>query len=147
MGNVEYLVYFLGDEKENRYVHQLFYDINKVLDYDNIILLTTNLEKLIKEWEYLNFKKEHTYLILDTKENIELIKQIADVDYYELIKYIYDDDSQILYSDWKVADYYLGKNQYVLVMPFIDAEKVNELKWYYEENLETKKEISIKYIK
>lgn len=143
----KYLIYYVSDKKEKRYIHQLFYDINKVLNHDKIIIFVDSLEKLEDEYQYLTLKKEHTYIILNSKENRELIKQFDYIDFYELVKSIYGKEKQVLFSDWNLADYYLEGNLYILNMLFLDIEKINELIWFYQENTDSKKQINILTLK
>lgn len=142
--NKKYLVYYISSKKGTKYIHQLFYDINKVLNYNDIIIFVDNLENLKGEYEHLSFRKEHTYIIENSKENRNLIKKYDDIDFYELVKNIYGEEKQILLSDWRIANYIsLEDNHYILNMLFIDSEKLNELRWFFEENIDTKKSIDI----
>lgn len=141
--NKKYLVYYISNKKETRYIHQLFYDINKVMNYEKIIIFLDSFDKLQKEYNHLAFGKSHTYIIINSNENRELIKQYDDIDFYELVKYKYGQERQILISDWKIADYILEENHYILNMLFVDTEKLNELKWFFQENNNSKKKIDI----
>lgn len=143
----KYLVYYISDKKEKRYIHQLFYDINKILDHDKIMIFVDSLEKLEDEYRYLTFKKEHTYIILNSNENRELIKQFDYIDFYELVRSIYGEEWQVLFSDWNLADYYLENNLYVLNMLFLDIERINEIIWFYQENTDSKKHLEILTLK
>lgn len=147
LGIYRYLIYSIPDKKEERYIHQLIYDINKVIEYDRIIIFVDSLEKLESEYQYLTFKKEHTYIIINSMENRELLKQFDYIDFYELVKHIYGEEKQVLFSDWDLADFYLGDNNYVLNMLFLDIERLNKLKWFYQENSESKKKINILTLK
>lgn len=147
VGSNKYLVYVVSDKKEKRYIHQLLYDINKVLDYDKIIIFVDSLEKLKDEYQYLTLKKEHTYIIINSRENRELIKQFDYIDFYELVKSIYGEEKQVLFSDWRLADYYLENDLYILNMLFLDVERLNELRWFYQENSDSKKMINILTLK
>ena len=146
-GMNKYLIYYISDKKEKRYIHQLFYDINKILEHDKIIIFVDSLEKLEDEYRYLTFKKEHTYIILNSNENRELIKQFDYIDFYELVRSIYGEERQVLFSDWNLADYYLGNNLYILNMLFLDIERINELIWFYQENTDSRKQLDILTLK
>lgn len=139
LGIYRYLVYSIPNKKAERYIHQLMYDINKVIEYDRVIIFVDSLEKLEDEYQYLTFKKEHTYIIINSMENRELLKQFDYIDFYELVKKIYGEEQQVLFSDWDLADYNLGDNNYILNMLFLDIERLNELRWFYQENSESKK--------
>ncbi len=141
--NRKYLAYYISDKKETRYIHQLLYDINKVIEHDEIIIFVDSLEKITEEYNHLVFGKKHTYIIINSKESRELIKRYDDIDFYELVKSIYGEEKQILISDWRMADYILKDNHYIINMLFIDTEKLNELKWFFQENTNSTKQLDI----
>lgn len=141
--NKTYLVYYISDKKEKRYIHQLLCDINKVIDYEDIIIFVDKLNKIENELKSLKFGKNHTYIIINSKENKELIKQYSNIDFYEIVKKIYGERTQVLISDWKLSDYLLDTSHYVCNMLFIDTEKLNAIKWFFEENENTNKTIDI----
>ena len=147
IGTDKYLVYFISNKKEKRYIHQIFYDINKVLNYERIVIFVDDLKILQEEYQYFTFRKEHTYIILNSKENLELIKQFENIDFYELVKNIYNNQKQILFSDWHLADYYLGDDLYIVNMLFLDIERIYKLIWFYQENTDTKKQVNILTLK
>ena len=111
------------------------------------MIFVDSLEKLEDEYRYLTFKKEHTYIILNSNENRELIKQFDYIDFYELVRSIYGEERQVLFSDWNLADYYLENNLYVLNMLFLDIERINEIIWFYQENTDSKKHLEILTLK
>ena len=135
------LIYYISSKKEKRYIHQLFYDINKVFNYESIIIFIDDFKNIINEKDYMYFNKEHTYIIKNTEINRNMIKHFSTIDFYEILQNCYKEN--ILISDWKLANYYLKNNHYILNMPFIDMSKINELNWYLEENIESKKYIDI----
>ena len=142
-----YLIYAISDKKDKKYIHQLFYDINKILDHKQIIIFVDSIEKLEDEYQYMSFKKEHTYIIINSKENRDVISKYKYIDFYELVKKIMGEEKQILFSDWELADYVFEKNLYILNMLFLDVEKINEIRWFYHENKNTKKTIKILTLK
>lgn len=141
--NKTYLVYYISYKKEKKYIHQLLCDINKVIDYENIIIFVDKLEKIENELNNLKFRKNHTYIIMNSKENKELIKKYSNIDFYEIVKKIYGERTQILMSDWKLSDYLLENNHYICNMLFIDTERLSAIKWFLEENENTNKIIDI----
>lgn len=143
INNKKYLVYYISDKKEDKYINQLLYDINKVMEHNEIIIFVDNLEKLKEKNKQLVFGKNHTYIIVNSKENRELIKKYDNIDFYDLVKKLYGEEKQILISDWNIADYLLDENQYILNMLFIDTEKLNQLRWFFQENSNTTKQINI----
>lgn len=57
VNNQKYLIYYISEKKEKRYIHQLFYDINKVFNYDSIIIFIDDFKNIIDEQDYMYFNK------------------------------------------------------------------------------------------
>lgn len=133
----------ISEKKEKRYIHQLFYDINKVFNYDSIIIFIDDFKNIIDEQDYMYFNKEHTYLIKNSSFNRKLLTKLNEIDFYEIINKEYEEKKELLISDWKLADYYLDENYYIVNMIFIDMQRLNEINWFYRENENTNKHIDI----
>ena len=143
VGYNKYLIYYISDKKEKKYIHQLVYDISKVLNYEQIIIFIEKFDNVIEELDNLIFGKLHTYLVINSKAHRNLIKNFANIEFYELVKSIYGENREILISDWKLADFIIDKNHYVKNMIFIDTEFLSEINWFYQENTDTKKKLDI----
>ena len=139
--NEEFLTYYISAKKEHVYIKQLIFDINKAINYDNIIIFVENFDAINKRYSNLAFGKYKTLIILNTDENKEIIRKYNSIYPYEILERIFDDE--ILVSDWEKADYLLEDGTYILYMPFIDTEKIERINWYYEENTNTKRNINI----
>ena len=137
----EYLVYFISNKKVDVYIKQLLFDINKAVNYENIIIFVDGLDVINIKYSNLVFGKENTYIILNTNENKQIIKRYNEVNYHEIIENIYQ--KEILISNWEKADYLLENNRYIVNMTFINTEKIEKINWYYKENANTKKKIDI----
>ena len=139
--NEEFLTYYISAKKEHVYIKQLIFDINKAINYDNIIIFVENFDAINKRYSNLAFGKDKTLIILNTDENKEIIRKYNSIYPYEILERIFDDE--ILVSDWEKADYLLEDGTYILYMPFIDTEKIERINWYYEENTNIKRNINI----
>ena len=139
--NEEFLTYYISAKKEHVYIKQLIFDINKAINYDNIIIFVENFDAINKRYSNLAFGKDETLIILNTDENKEIIRKYNSIYPYEILERIFDDE--ILVSDWEKADYLLEDGTYILYMPFLDTEKIERINWYYEENTNTKRNINI----
>ena len=139
--NEEFLTYYISAKKEHVYIKQLIFDINKAINYDNIIIFVENFDAINKRYSNLAFGKYKTLIILNTDENKEIIRKYNSIYPYEILERIFDDE--ILVSDWEKADYLLEDGTYILYMPFIDTEKIERINWYYEENTNIKRNINI----
>lgn len=143
VNNQKYLIYYISEKKEKRYIHQLFYDINKVFNYDSIIIFIDDFKNIMDEQDYMYFNKEHTYLIKNSSFNRKLLTKFNEIDFYEIINKEYEEKKELLISDWKLADYYLDEDYYIINMIFIDMQRLNEINWFYRENENTNKHIDI----
>lgn len=139
--NKEYLIYYIAAKKEHVYIRQLLFDVNKSLNYDNIIIFVDDFDVISKRYSNLVFGKENTYVIKNTRDNKELLKNYEEINIHELLEIIYQKD--LLISDWDKADYLLENNKYIINMPFINTEKIEELNWYYNENSNNYRKIEI----
>lgn len=138
---IEYLSYYISKKKEDIYIKQLLFDINKSFNYENIIIFVEGLDVINSKYSNLSFGKEKTIVILNDNYNKELIKKYTDINWHEVLEEIYK--KEILISDWDKADYLLDENKYIIEMLFINTEKIEKLKWYYKENFNSPKKVQI----
>ena len=135
----KYVVYYIASNKNNTYLKQVIFDINKTINYDNLIIFVDDYKIISQMKSYFVFDKKHAYIIKNTNENKEILKKYNDIDFYDLIKRIYN--KPILISDWEYADYIAELNHFIIVMPFIDTTRISQINWFYKENTSTKKKI------
>lgn len=135
----KYVVYYIASNKSITYLKQLIYDINKTINYDNLIIFVDDYKIISQMKSYFVFDKKHSYIIKNTNENKKILKKYNDIDFYDLIKRIYN--KPILISDWEYADYIAELNHFIIVMPFIDTTRISQINWFYKENTSTKKKI------
>ena len=62
--------------------------------------------------------------------------------FYEIVKKIYS-NKEILLSNWIKAEYMTNSREYIVVMPFIDTEKLNKLGMFYKNNPNVNRKIDI----
>ena len=141
MDDKEYLAYYISSEKEHVYIKQLLFDVNKAVNYDEIIIFVEKLDVINTKYSNLSFGKQNTYVIQNTRVNKEILKKINDVNVHDLLENLYE--KEILISDWDKADYMLEDGRYILYVPFINSEKIAKLDWYYQENIESNKKLEI----
>lgn len=139
--NKEYLVYYISSKKQHIYIKQLIFDINKSVNYQEVIIFVDSLDVLCKKYYNLCFGKKNTFIIINTDYNKQIIKEYNSIDTHELLENMYD--QEIYISDWDKADYLLENNTYIVFMPFINTEKIERINWYYNENTESKRKIEI----
>ena len=126
----EYLTYYISDKKEHIYIKQLLFDVNKAVNYDEIIIFIENLDVINKKYSNLSFGKQNTYIIQNNRINKEIFKKINNVNVHDILENLYE--KEILISDWDKADYMLEDGRYIIYMPFINSERITKVDWYYK---------------
>ena len=139
--NEEFLTYYISAKKEHIYIKQLIFDINKSINFDNIIIFVEDFNVIDKRYSNLALGKDKTLIILNNNKNKEILRKYNSIYPYEILERLFD--SEILVSDWDKADYLLEDGIYILYMPFIDTKKIEKINWYYEENSNTKRNINV----
>ena len=139
--NKESLVYYISKEKQISYISQTINDIQKIMNYKNILIFIENMN-ILNEKQRFVFGKDSTLLINPTKFNLNLLKKLEKVDFYEIVKKIYS-NKEILLSNWIKAEYMTNNREYIVVMPFIDTEKLNKLGMFYKNNPNVNRKIDI----
>lgn len=139
--NKESLVYYISKEKQISYISQTINDIQKIMNYKNIIIFIENMN-IFNEKQRFVFGKDSTLIINPTKFNLNLLKKLEKVDLYEIVKKIYS-NKEILLSNWIKAEYMTNNREYIVVMPFIDTEKLNKLGMFYKNNPNVNRKIDI----
>ena len=139
--NEEFLTYYISAKKEHIYIKQLIFDINKSINFDNIIIFVEDFNVIDKRYSNLALGKDKTLIILNNNKNKEILRKYNSIYPYEILERLFD--SEILVSDWDKADYLLEDGIYILYLPFIDTEKIEKINWYYEENSNTKRNINV----
>ena len=144
--NQKYLAYYISKDKGTVYIKQIINDIKKAINYKNIIVFVENLKPISKSNQYFIFGNESTVIINANKENLERMRLFQNIDLYEIIKKIYK-EKEVLLSNWKKADYMTEDRIYILLMPFLDTEKLHRLNIFYKDNKKTNKKIDILTLK
>ena len=142
MNEKEYLVYYISSKKENVYIKQLLFDINKSFNYNEIIIFVDDLNVINKKYYNLSFGKNNTYIILNNDLNKRILKNYNNLNIHDIIENLYE--KEILISNWQLADYYILEDDlYIVNMFFINTEKIEKINWFYKENVESNRKIEI----
>ena len=141
LDNKEYLTYYLSPKKVHVYIKQMLFDINKLLDNAEIIIFVENFDNLSKKYSNLSFGKKNTFVILNNSENKNVLKNYKKINVHELLENIYN--CEVMISDWDKADFYLENNKYIMFMPFINTEKIENINWYYSQYEDSKRKVDI----
>lgn len=137
----ESIVYYIAKDKQISYISQTINDIQKIINYRNIIIFIENMNNLMQSNKFI-FGKESTIIINPTSRNFQLMRKLNQTDSYQIIKQIYN-NTEILLSNWKKADYMTENNKYIVWMPFLDTEKLHKLNIFYNNNQRTDRKIDI----
>lgn len=142
----EYISYYISKDKEFVYIRQLLNDVQKTINYKNVLIFMDQYKFFNKSNQYFMFGKESTVIIKASKQNFERMRIIEKIDLYEIIMQIYK-GKEILLSSWEKADYMTNTEEYIVLMPFIDTEKLHRLNIYYNENKKSNRQIDILTLK
>ena len=140
--NKTMLTYNIPRDKKVVYIKQVICDINKAKDYDRIAIFVDNFNILNSKYKYFVFGKKETLIIKNTKENRDILSNYKNNDFYERIKNTYK-DSEILLSNWDRANYMIDKKHYIILMPYIDTERVARLISFHKLNKSDNRQIDI----
>lgn len=138
---IDRIVYYIAKDKTNTYISQIINDIQKIIKYDNIIIFLEDF-MFVNEKSKFSFGKDSTLIIKPTNKNLEIMKKIKNIDWYEIVKQIYS-NKEILLSNWKRANYMTTDKRYVIIMIFLDTEKIKGLNVFYRNNQKENRKIDI----
>ena len=135
------MVYYISKDKQITYISQIINDIQKLIEYKDIIVFIENIRILNNDKSFV-FGKETTLIINPTIHNLSIMRELEKIDIYQIVKQIYN-DKEILLSNWKKADYMTEDRKYIILMPFIDTEKLHKLNLFYKNNQKINRKIDI----
>lgn len=136
------IAYYISKDKPKVYISQIINDIQKAVEHNNIIVFMEDMKALNKRNQYFMFGKTSTLIVKANSKNLEKMRLLQTLDYYEILARIYK-KREILLSNWEKADYMTNKKEYIIFMPFIDTEKLHRLNIFYRNNKSTSRRIDI----
>ena len=120
----KYLVYYAKSDK--RYIRQLQFDINKDINYQNVIVFTDDVNIISKTTSFI-FSNKTSNLIIKT-DRINTLSKFNKIDIKKEIEILYKNNVEE--SDFSIADYKVA-NKNIIFMPYIDTIKIEALNNYY----------------
>ena len=128
----EFLVYAIYEGKDDKYIKSIYYDIRKEHEYKNAMIYTNDIEKIVMNKKGFYFGNNYTILIPYNEYGKFLIRNNYKIriSIYNRLKELYE----IEITDFKFADLKLDDNNYIVIMPLINMEKLSRLHYYFEEN-------------
>ncbi len=107
--NKKYLVYYISKRNKQSYIGQIINDINKAVDYQNIIVFSEEFSKINRRNKFFMLGKHVILIINPTNENLDRMRLFQEKDIYEIIEKIYK-GKDILLSNWEKAEPILKEN-------------------------------------
>lgn len=128
----EFLVYAIYEGKNDKYIKSIYYDIRKENEYKNAMIFTNDIEKIVFNEKGFYFGNQYTVLIPYNEYGKLLIRNNYEIrnSIYSRLKELYN----VEITDFKFADLKLDDNNYIVIMPLINMEKLSRLYYYFKEN-------------
>lgn len=128
----EFLVYTIYEGKDDKYIKSIYYDIRKEHEYKNAMIYTNNIEKIVMNKKGFYFGNNYTILIPYNEYGKFLIRNNYEIriSIYNRLKELYE----VEITNFKFADLKLDDNNYIVIMPLINMEKLSRLHYYFKEN-------------
>ena len=126
----DYLTYYISKKHDNRYIYSVIYDIQKERTYRNIIILINDIKRInINDFA---FGTNRVLIIEDTIENLEKLKYLHSINWSKLICDYYK--KEMFLSEYNFCDFTDYNHKYISIFYFLDAEKINRIKYFLREN-------------
>lgn len=128
----EFLVYAIYEGKNDKYIKSIYYDIRKENEYKNAMIFTNDIEKIVFNEKGFYFGNNYTVLIPYDEYGKFLIRNNYEIrnSIYCRLKELYN----VEITGFKFADLKLDDNNYIVIMPLINMEKLSRLYYYFKEN-------------
>lgn len=141
MEKENYLVYAIYDGKNDKYVKSIYYDIEKEHGDTHSIIFTNDINKIIFNEKGFYFGNAHTILIPYNDYGKFLLRNNYEIRHsiYLRLKELYG--GQL--TNFKFADLKINDNNYIVIMPLINMEKLARLYCYFDANKDNYKNICI----
>ena len=130
INGIDYLIYHITKDHDNRYITSVIYDIQKEKKYKNIIVLIDDIRRI--DISDFAFGINHVLIIEDTDLNREKLKYLNSVNWSKIIQDNYK--NKVYFAEYNFCDYTDHKNKYISTFYFLDAEKINRIKYFLREN-------------
>ena len=128
----EFFVYAIYDEKDDKYVKLIYYDIKKENGYTNSMIFTNDINKIVFHEKGFYFGNKYTVLVPYNEYGKFLIRNNHEI--RKSIALRINEMYKVELSDFRIADFKLDDNNYVVIMPLINMETLAKLHYYFDEN-------------
>ena len=126
----KYLVYYISENNDKKYITSVIYDIEREMNFGNIIVFVNDINRIHME----DFATGHnsTIIIEDNEENREKLKYLNIINWYKVIKKYFKENLSL--SEYDFCDYTDYKSKYISYFQVIDVEKIWRIKSFLQEN-------------
>lgn len=124
------MTYHISEENDNKYINYVLYDIQKEQKYQNIIILTHDINRI--KIDGFAFGKNQVLILEDNEINREKLKYIRRINWSRIIDNCYWITPHL--SEYRFCDYTDHINKYISTFYYLDAEKINRIKQFLREN-------------
>lgn len=126
----DYLTYHISKNHDNRYITSVIYDIQKEKRYKNIIVLVDDIKRI--NMTDFAFGMNQVLIIEDTEQNREKLKYLNSINWSKLLQN--NLKNKVVLAEYNFCDYTDHKSKYITTFYFLDAEKINRIKYFLREN-------------
>lgn len=128
----EFLVYAIYEGKDDKYIKSIDYDIRKEHEYKMVMIFTNDIEKIVLHEKGFFFGNNYTVLVPYNEYGKFLIRNNYEIrnSIYLRLKELY----KVELTDFKFADLKLDDDNYIVIMPLVNMEKLVRLHYYFKEN-------------
>lgn len=130
ISGIEYLAYYISQDRDNRYIKSVIYDIQKEHKYRNMIIFVDDIKRI--NIEDFAFGYNSVLILEDNEQNRKLLKTLHLIDWSKVIQKIYR--NKVFLAEYNFCDYTDNKNKYLSYFYFLDSEKINKIKYFLREN-------------
>lgn len=132
----EFLVYAIYEGKDDKYIKSIYYDIRKEHEYKKVMIFANDIEKIVLHEKGFFFGNDYTVLVPYNEYGKFLIRNNYEIrnSIYLRLKELY----KVELTDFKFADLKLDDDNYIVIMPLINMEKLVRLHYYFKENRDCK---------
>jgi len=131
INGIEYLSYSITNRSTTRYINSVIYDIQKEKYYINFIIFIDDKSRI--NINDLAFGANQVLIIEDNDIERERLKYINSIDWYKLVKQLYNKEN-IYLSNYNFCEYTNFRNKFITTFYFIDTEKINRIKFFLKQN-------------
>lgn len=135
----EFLVYAIYEGKNDKYIKSIYYDIRKEHEYKMVMIFTNDIEKIVLHEKGFFFGNNYTVLVPYNEYGKFLIRNNYEIrnSIYLRLKELY----KVELTDFKFADLKLDDDNYIVIMPLINMEKLVRSHYYFKENVRSRMQL------